>query len=116
MAEYYRKKQPSCTTPDGREWFASGGGNTNPEYIEREALRQEIDRIYQKHFAKSREKFVQDTFKAMFKRIDNAPAADVVPVVRCKDCKRREIDSLCEYFDDDDFCSNGERKDGDHDG
>ena len=52
------------------------------EYIEREALRQEIDRIYQKHFAKSREKFIQDTFRAMFKRIDNAPAADVAPVVR----------------------------------
>lgn len=51
------------------------------EYIEREALRQEIERIYQKHFAKSKEKFVQDTFKAMFKRIDNAPAADVAPVV-----------------------------------
>ena len=51
------------------------------EYIEREALRQEIDRIYQKHFAKSREKFVQDVFKAFFKRIDKAPAADVAPVV-----------------------------------
>ena len=43
-------------------------------------------------------------------------ANGVVPVVRCKDCKRREIDSLCEYFDDDDFCSHGERKDGDTDG
>jgi hypothetical protein len=31
--------------------------------------------------AKSKEKFVQDTFKAMFKRIDSAPAADVAPVV-----------------------------------
>lgn len=51
------------------------------EYFEREALRKEVERIYQKHFAKSREKFIQDTFKAMFKRIDNAPAADVVPVV-----------------------------------
>ena len=51
------------------------------EYIEREALRQEIDRIYQKHFAKSREKSVQDVFKAFFKRIDKAPAADVAPVV-----------------------------------
>ena len=51
------------------------------EYIEREMLRQEIERIYLKHFAKSRERFVQDTFKAMFKRIDGAPAADVAPVV-----------------------------------
>ena len=22
----YYKKQPSCTTPDGKEWFASGAG------------------------------------------------------------------------------------------
>lgn len=26
MDKYYTK-QPSCTTPDGKEWFASGGGN-----------------------------------------------------------------------------------------
>lgn len=37
-------------------------------------------------------------------------STDVVEVVRCKDCKRRELDSLCEYFGDNDFCSNGERR------
>ena len=48
--------------------------------IDADALRQEIERIYLKHFAKSREKFVQDTFKAMFKRIDNAKTVDAVEV------------------------------------
>jgi hypothetical protein len=119
MAEYYRKKQPSCTTPDGREWFASGGGNTNPEYIEREAVHEILERyqtaphIKQKtHFSKG----MLTAIRSCIELVDIVPAADVVPVVRCKDCKRREIDSLCEYFDDDDFCSHGERKDGDHDG
>ena len=42
------------------------------------------------------------------------PAADVAPVVRCKDCKHRYSDSWCEYVDDDDnfYCARGERKDG----
>ena len=43
------------------------------------------------------------------------PAADVVPVVRCCDCKYREIRKWCNLhngqFDDDAFCSYGERKD-----
>ena len=41
-------------------------------------------------------------------------AADVEPVVRCRDCKHRYSDSWCEYVDDDDnfYCARGERKDG----
>jgi hypothetical protein len=51
--------------------------------------------------------------------IDEAPTVDAVPVVRCKDCKHREL-ILGEWccgalgdvsIDDDDFCSYGERKD-----
>ena len=82
--------------------------------IDADALRQEIERIYLKHFAKSREKFVQDTFKAMFKRIDNAKTVDAVEVVRCRDCKHRYEDSWCEYVDDDDnfYCARGKRKEG----
>ena len=56
------------------------------------------------------------TIRMMRDAADTIEKLDAVPVVRCKDCKRREIDSLCEYFDDDDFCSHGERKDGDTDG
>lgn len=46
-----------------------------------------------------------------------APAADVAPVVRCKDCKHHNKPRLgwCEVHLDrenlDDFCSYGERKD-----
>lgn len=57
--------------------------------------------------------------------IDDAPTIDAVPVVRCKECKRGQVDDPeydpdlyhCElgcgwnkgYF----FCAYGERKDGD---
>lgn len=56
--------------------------------------------------------------------IGKLPAADVVPVVRCKDCKYAYINSfsaasgvvLCssstKVMQQDDFCSYGERKDG----
>lgn len=56
--------------------------------------------------------------------VASAPIADVVPVVRCKDCKHAYINSfsaasgvvLCssnmKVMQQDDFCSYGERKDG----
>jgi hypothetical protein len=45
------------------------------------------------------------------------PAADVAPVVRCKDCKHYDIGGSCiicgfQSRRPDDFCSCGERKDG----
>ena len=53
-----------------------------------------------------------------------APTVDAVPVVRCKDCKYRfknnghsrdgcPIIDANIWMDGDDFCSHGERKDGD---
>ena len=59
--------------------------------------------------------------------IVRAPAADVAPVVRCRDCKYvrpaiqacdgRQVGVWCDLRDaddigEDDFCSQGERKDG----
>ena len=56
-----------------------------------------------------------------------APTVDAVSVVRCKDCKYRfknnghsrdgcPIIDANIWMDDDDFCSHGERKDGDGNG
>ena len=54
--------------------------------------------------------------------IDNAPTADVVEVVRCKDCKYGEIDDEdfptqyfcnnhgCAWNDENHYCSYGERR------
>ena len=62
------------------------------------------------------------------KQIADAPAVDAVPVVRCKDCKHWHKDTVfCDYMSygeaservnwyADDFCSYGERKDGDGNG
>lgn len=67
--------------------------------------------------------------------IEKAPTVDAVPVVRCKDCKYYRVGVLLApnkfcfrlkhpvedrpigyNFAPDDFCSHGERKDGDSDG
>ena len=47
--------------------------------------------------------------------IDTEPTADVVEVVRCKNCKHRKKNTFClhnmRYEDDNGFCSYGERSD-----
>lgn len=56
-------------------------------------------------------------------RIEALPSADAIPVVRCNDCKwyQSVADKWCGYFEcmgfePDDYCSQGERKDGDRNG
>lgn len=48
----------------------------------------------------------------------HAPTVDAVPVVRCKDCKFHKY-KWCNLHEttmyNEDFCSYGERKDGEHD-
>lgn len=57
------------------------------------------------------------------KLIDEIPAADVAPVVRCKDCKQGEVDDPdfpdeyycragCGWNNGDFYCAYGERKEG----
>ena len=57
------------------------------------------------------------TFDCVCKVVDSMPSADVVPVVRCRDCKYRDgtpgqPNILCAQMHEDDFCSYGEREDG----
>lgn len=46
--------------------------------------------------------------------INDCPTVDAVEVVRCKDCEHYCDDEWCDineaYFEDDDFCSDGKRK------
>ena len=70
------------------------------EYLKREAVIDLITRRYENPEICTQE-------------INSIPAADVAPVVRCKDCKYRYSDSWCEYVDDDTFyCARGKRKEG----
>lgn len=55
----------------------------------------------------------------LFDKLQKVPAADVATVVRCKDCKH-EFGGSCticwlQKRKPDDFCSYGERKDGETD-
>lgn len=57
-----------------------------------------------------------DTFDRLHKEIERIKPADVVEVVRCKDCKRWNSDyDYCEEYATEkwagDFCSSGARKD-----
>lgn len=58
-------------------------------------------------------------------KLENEPAADVAPVVRCKNCRYSNFDPeygkrwcdrclSCMLVRDDDFCSYGERMEPDH--
>lgn len=55
--------------------------------------------------------------RELLDELEALPAADVVPVVRCKECKFRENDDFCtgrgfpyQLVPDDGFCDKGERK------
>ena len=69
---------------------------------------------------------VEEVYETAIAAVDCAPAADVVEVVRCKDCKKWTREHTCEEFKSDrlatggrtvfmtepiDFCSYGERRD-----
>ena len=60
-----------------------------------------------------------DAYNDLAEDFHSIPAADVVPVVRCKDCKHYDIGGSCiicgfQSRKPDDFCSYGERTDGDN--
>ena len=85
------------------------------EYIDREACLSILR-------AKANMEVLMDAspyFEKAAQMLEKLPAADVVPVVRCKDCKYNvgtkkclNPDSFFAVPKDDDFCSYGERKEG----
>lgn len=76
------------------------------EYIEREALLEKMKNWHEKI--------------SLVTCVNSIPTADVVPVVRCKDCKHLMFSDFygecvvghLGIVKPDDFCSYGERKDG----
>ena len=89
------------------------------DYIDRQAARRTLgDFIVQ---GVTPQDLVMNFREIVLNRIDTLPPEDVVPVVRCKDCKlnRKWNDWLgCPMIgigtgvQDDDYCSRGIRKDG----
>lgn len=88
------------------------------EYIEREALvRQIICNMTEFIGAPDDVKKHDEQCNYAISMIEDAPAADVEQVTRCKDCKFNSgvkkclnPDSVLAVPADDDFCSYGERK------
>lgn len=91
------------------------------EYIDRETAIKAVEKADYTAIADD-----ADSCKADYLReiIESVPAADVVPVVRCKNCKYAYINSFSvasgvvfcsssmKAMQQDDFCSYGERMDG----
>lgn len=74
----------------------------NKEYIERKAVLLATDIL---------DEYLTDCERLYFvKQIKNIPTADVVEVVRCKDCWKRYKLCFDKTLEDNDFCSYGERK------
>lgn len=88
-----------------------------PRYIDADALKKDLEENYV---------FIgfADLLNDIIEVIDTQPTADVVEVVRCKDCKHYQFADnrafgmpvkMCEWFgfedvDDDEFCSRAERR------
>lgn len=75
----------------------------------------DADKLKQ-HYAyweSSKYDYMQEEKKLFDDIVDQQPTADVVEVVRCKNCKHRKKNTFClynmRYEDDNGFCSYGER-------
>lgn len=80
------------------------------EYIERERLKEAFNADLQ-----TLQTVDEHTMNLILMDIDEAPAADVAPVVRCRECIHRDgtpgqPNILCFQMKDDDFCSYGDRR------
>ena len=86
------------------------------EYIDREALMKFPIRANHCDKEHANEHFING-IETVMEYAEHLPAADVVEVVRCKDCKYNSGTKKCLHPDsffavpkDDDFCSYGERR------
>ena len=98
------------------------------EYIDREAAVRAIRECAKDAICRYQSRIAPTAVASeIIDVVRDMPAADVVPVVRCNDCKYAYINSfsaasgvaLCsssaKVMQQDDFCSYGERRDGDTD-
>ena len=94
------------------------------EYIEKARLLERLTDYYNCTAMDDTKPLSMRTAADCLSIIGGAPAADVVEVVRCKDCKYWQDNNdgyphqecrwgNCETPDPDDYCSYGELKDGD---
>ena len=80
-------------------------------YIDADILTERIE-YYYSHTGDQRTNAEHYAYGVALKEIDKQPTADVVEVVRCKDCRNRieKNWAKCAGRKPDDFCSDGIRK------
>ena len=94
------------------------------EYIEQEAAKARL-RMWITDCVLDGDNDAADCYRDCIDLLDSIPAADVVPVVRCKDCRLRGREECAMFYrcecgeqhtweTDNDFCSWGERRDRDN--
>lgn len=89
------------------------------EYIEREALIEDYSSLIKK-MVTAKNGLRPVSAEVVLKYLSNFPAADVVEVVRCRDCKHSNFHefqfAVCwkrnNMVSKDGFCSYGERREG----
>ena len=94
--------------------------------IDADALDEKLSALMEKYSSMGRVEVAND-YSFVSTVLMTAPTIDAVPVVRCKDCQSFRADEIaargtgtcwhCEMVRKfDDFCSYGERREGDGDG
>ena len=93
-------------------------GKTMKKYIDRGAILR-----LQYSGGLEQDGIIYVPLREVYRGVREIPSADVVDVVRCKDCRYNTGDHKCLYPDsiikvpdDNDFCSYGRRNDGDSSG
>lgn len=56
-------------------------------YIDKDNLINDINEAWERHYSKCNDKLPNDIYRMFINKINKALTADVVKVVRCKDCK-----------------------------
>lgn len=94
------------------------------EYIEQEAAKARL-RMWITDCVLDGDNDAADCYRDCIDLLDSIPAADVVPVVRCKDCRLRGREECAMFYrcecgeqhtweTDNDFCSWAKRRDRDN--
>ena len=82
-------------------------------YINKEDLLATINEVWERKYAKCEWKTLYDLYRMCVRRINRAQVADVVQVVRCKDCKYfSEIQhcGILGFCEPNEYCSRGEKR------
>ncbi len=68
-------------------------------YINKEDLLATINEVWERKYARCNYKLLYDVYRMVIRRINRAPVADAIEVVRCENCKFYKPFEKVEDFD-----------------